>query len=107
MPKDEPTSHKKSHKKKGKKLKPVDIDTDQPIDALKAGSPHPPISGPEEKAIAASGALVDEVAVPISMVPSVGGRDNSRYAMSRCTCINRRILSLQLVKPFSCLMPAD
>jgi hypothetical protein len=107
MPKDELTSHKKSHKKEKKKLKPVYIDTDQPIDALKAGSPHPPISRPEEKAIAGSDALVNEIAVPNSMVPSVGGRDNSRYAMFRCTCRNRRILLLHLVKPFSCLMPAD
>ena len=105
MPKDEPTSHKKSHKKEKKKLKSVCVDTDQPVDASKAGVPSPPLSRPEEKAIAAFGALVNKDAVPHETVPFVAGRDHSRYVMFRCASRHRRMPLLQSLKPYSYLKP--
>ena len=91
MPKDEPTSHIKSHKKEKKKLKSVYVDTDQQINSSKAGLPHPPPSRLEEKAVAGSDALVNEDADSHRMAPSLGGRDNSRYVMFRCAGMHRRI----------------
>lgn len=95
MPKDEPTSHNKSHKKEKKKLKSVYVDTDQQIDSSEAGLPNPPPSRPEEKAVAGSDALVNEDADSHRTAPSLGGRENFRYVVFRCAeCIAATIAAV-------------
>ncbi len=87
MPKDEPTSQNKSHKKGKKKLKRIHEGIDQLADGLAGNSLQPESSRPNAKAAAKPPAPIIQAAVPQSTVTLNAMQEVSRCPFSRTSSL--------------------